>query len=249
VCKYLPQFGQDKRKNITIKHLLMMSSGLNWNESASYHNPLKVFGSDIMEAYYGTDLNSLVLSKPCIYPPGLYFDYSSADTQILSMVLATATGMPISEYFEKKIWQMIDAEYNALWNLNDKNGYERAFCCLYATTRDYARLGKLCLHKGQWNGMQIVDSNYINQAITPIKLKDRNDTTQIVDYYGFQFWLLTLNGLNTFYMRGTLGQFVIMIPEKNIVIVRLGKKQGDKLGPHFKQTYTIINESVKMLGD
>ncbi|MDX2196773.1 MAG: serine hydrolase [Cytophagales bacterium] len=247
VAKYIPDFGTDDRKTITIRHVLMMSSGIAWDESAAYNNPIKVLGSDIMEAYYGSKLNELVLSKPMQSMPGKYFDYRSADTQILSMIIATATGTSLSKYFEEKIWQPIDAENDALWNLNEKNGYERAFCCLYANARDFARLGKLCLHKGYWNGAMLIDSNYINHAISPIMLPNLADDTKIVDYYGYQFWLIERLGHKIYYMRGTLGQFIIMIPKLNTVIVRLGKQQSDKIANHYGQTYTIIDEVIKMV--
>ncbi len=111
-------------------------------------------------------------------------------------------------------------EFDASWSIDrKKNGLEKTFCCLNARARDFAKIGRLFKNKGNWNGKQIVSENWVNESITP-------DTTQGgVNYYKYQWWLP--NPGKDFMAEGILGQFVYVNPEKDIIIVRLGKKEGD----------------------
>ena len=246
VGNFLPEFAQGDKSRITIKHLLMMSSGLDWDESRSYKNLVSVFFSDIMEGYYGNNLYKLSTSTQAAEAPGVYFDYKSGDTQLLSFVIEKATGKCVSEYFGEKLWQPLGAENDALWCLDDK-GKEKAFCCINSNARDFAKLGKLMLNKGWYNGMQILDTNYIKSSTTPNRLIDKYFPENKTDYYGYQTWVIpNYKGQNIIYLRGTLGQLIIIIPEKNIIIVRLGENQGDRIGNHYAQTLLYIDEVNKM---
>jgi CubicO group peptidase (beta-lactamase class C family) len=80
---------------------------------------------------------------------GTKFSYASGETQVLGLVLASAIGRPVAEYLEQKIWQPIGAEADATW-LVDNSGQEATYCCLNAVLRDYARLGLLLAHDGNW---------------------------------------------------------------------------------------------------
>ena len=88
-------------------------------------------------------------------PAGTKFSYASVETQVLGLVLARAIGRPVAEYLESRIWQPIGAEADATW-LVDQSGQEATFCCLNAVLRDYARLGLLLAHDGDWRGRQII---------------------------------------------------------------------------------------------
>ncbi|TAF73066.1 MAG: class C beta-lactamase-related serine hydrolase [Bacteroidetes bacterium] len=232
VLNYLTEFATGEKSKIKIKDLLMMSSGLDWDESKSYKNPVDVFFSDIMEAYYGNDLYKLAMKTNVISQSGVCFDYKSGDTQLLSFVLQKATGKSVSQYFEEKIWQPIGANQNAYWCLDKENGNEKAFCCINSNALDFARLGKLLLQKGKWKNTQLIDSVYVEDALSSKKLVDTEGNT--VDYYGYQIWLLPqFKDENVFYLRGTLGQIVVVIPSKNTIIVRLGHLEGYKVDDHY----------------
>lgn len=236
VGDFLPEFTSGGKEKITIRHLLTMSSGLGWVEG--YSSPL----STTTEAYYGDDLAKLVLNLKSVEEPGKYFRYQSCNTQILAFVLEKATGKHVSDYFHEKIWEPIGAENKAEWSLDKKDGMEKAYCCLFSNARDYARLGKLALHMGNWNGQQLVPIEYFKQSIIPSTNLIDEDTNKPVDFYGFQWWLIPqYRGNNIYYARGILGQYIIMIPEKNIVIVRLGKKRGEKVGAHLVEVYQMID--------
>ena len=241
VGDFLPEFREGDKANIKIKHLLWMSSGLNWDES--YSSPLSV----TTEAYYGTDLKKIIDRLEAVEEPGKKFSYKSGDTQVLGMVLQAATGKSLSELTEEKLWKPLGAEHDAEWSLDRPGGMEKAYCCFYSNARDFARLGKLYLHNGVWNGDTIVPPAYVQASLTPSGLIDERDQEK-VDFYGYQWWLLPeYKGQNVFYARGILGQYIIVIPEKNIVMVRLGKERAERVGKHPGEVFAMIDAANKMV--
>ena len=146
ITNYLTELKDPAFKDVTIAHLLNMTSGIAFNES--YINP---FG-DAATFYYGTNLRKAVNGLKIEATPGSRFRYSSGDSQVLGMVLAAALKeTTITEYLEQKIWQPLGMEYDATWSLDRKNnGVEKTFCCLNARARDFAKIGRLYLNKGDW---------------------------------------------------------------------------------------------------
>ena len=100
-----------------------------------------------------------------LVPSGTKFYYASVETQVLGLVLRSAVGRPITAYLEEKIWQPIGAEADATW-LVDRSGQEATFCCINAVLRDYARLGLLLAHDGNWRGRQLIPAAWIRDATT-----------------------------------------------------------------------------------
>ena len=203
-----------KLEVVTIRHLLGMSSGLDWSESGS--NPL----SDNAEAYYTSELTEFMKKKAFIGKPGVDFKYASGNSQILGLILENATGMNATEYFQENIWSKIGSENNLLWSLDKENGIEKTFCCAYATTRDYARIGQLILNKGKWGGESIISEKALNTLISPFNLKSA--------HYGLHFWILNHPKYPAIYARGILGQYIIVIPSLNVVMVRTGHQRKEK---------------------
>jgi len=240
VSDYLPEFNDKKRKDITIKDLLTMSSGLTWNES--YWNPF----SSTTNAYYGNNLEKLVLGLKLKDKPGQQFKYLSANSQLLSLILKKATGKSLSKYASEKLWIPLNAKNDALWSIDKKNGVEKAYCCFNSNARDFARIGQLILNKGMWNGKQIISEKYLSEALSPAKyLKDENNVN--VDFYGYQWWLINYKGYDIQYARGILGQYIIIIPEKNIVVVRLGhKRSSERTRHHPNDILFYINTALEI---
>ena len=155
VADFIPEFKDGAKEKITIRHLLMMSSGLDWDESyASLFSPTT-------EAYYGTDLRKLVVNQQVLIPPGQKFIYQSGNTQLLGIVLEKATGKSLSEYASEKLWKPLHAMHTAEWSLDKENGREKSYCCFYSNARDFARFGSLYLHDGKMFGRQIVSAYYV----------------------------------------------------------------------------------------
>lgn len=215
VGDFLPEFKEGERAKVKIVDLLTMSSGTDWDES--YANPLTATA----EIYYGTDAYKTATNVKMVQAPGTLHSYKSGDTQLLGLILQKATGKTLSVYAAEKLWQPLGAQREALWTIDHEGGYEKAYCCFNSNTRDFARIGKLMLDSGKINGVPVIDSNYFMQSITPCGIKDLKGET--CDYYGYQWWI-DPEHKDIFYARGILGQYIIVIPSKKRVIVRLAHK-------------------------
>ena len=227
VGKYIPEFKDGDNGKLKVRHLLTMSSGLNWDESYS-----SLF-SPTTEAYYGRNLTRLVTRLKVIEEPGKVYRYMSCNTVLLSMIISKASGMSISEFAAQKLWKPINATQSAYWSLDQSNGIEKSYCCFYSNARDFAKVGKLYMDSGKWNNRQIVSAEYIKLSTTPNGCVDERGNT--IDYYGYQWWIANIDSHPVFYARGILGQYIIVIPDERIIIVRLGKKRGEK---NDKNQYT-----------
>jgi CubicO group peptidase (beta-lactamase class C family) len=217
VANYLPEFAQGEKSKITIKHLLTMSSGLDFKEG--YGSPFEWPA----EAYYGADVNAITVNVGPREAPGKTWLYKGGDSQLLGMILKKVTGKKVADYASEKLWKPIGAEEKAFWSTDDQ-GMEKVSCCFYTTARDYARIARLYMQQGNWNGQQIVDSSYVRESLTVADLTDDKDGKKI-DKYGYQWWLLDYKGHHIFYMRGIRGQYVFAIPDMNMIVVRLGHKR------------------------
>lgn len=218
VASYLSEFNNTEMNGISIRHLLTMSSGLEWAESAS--NPF----SDNAEAYYGWNLRQLVLSKKPVRKPGEFFDYTSMSTQILSYVLEAATKQKMDQYFQERLWRRIGSESDAYWSKDSENGDLKAYCCMYLSTRDYARIGLLILNNGKHKGEQIIPEWYMQEAFVP---DNSLATKQNIpnERYGLHWWVAPGDGDTLRYARGINGQYILVIPSKKLVVVRTGHKR------------------------
>ena len=238
VSNYLPEFKEGLAAKLEIKDLLTMSSGSNWDES--YKNPLSV----TTEAYYGSDVPKVAKSVKIEKEPGTYHTYKSGDTELLALILEKATGKSLSQYASEKLWQPLGAEHAALWSTDHKNGTPKAYCCFNTNARDFARIGQLMLDSGKWKGNVIIDSAYYSQSVSPCNIPDEQG--QPCNYYGYQWWLAPAYP-GVFYARGILGQYIIVIPSKNIVVVRLGHKRKDnKVNGLFQDVNGLISWAMQL---
>ena len=224
VGNYLPEFKEGLKAEVRIVDLLTMSSGTNWDES--YSNPLSV----TTEIYYGTDAYKTATSVKMVRKPGKLHIYKSGDTELLGLILEKATGKKLGVYASEKLWKPLGASHTALWSLDREEGNTKSYCCFNSNAPDFARLGVLMLHKGNWFGNQLVDSAYCTVSTTPCLIPD--ESGKPCNYYGYQWWILP-DDQEVFMARGILGQFIIVIPSKKMVIVRLGKTVGERAQDGF----------------
>jgi len=237
VSKYLPQYKDNPE--LTIKHLLTMSSGIDFDES--YKSP---FGH-MAKAYYGSDIKKLNENYTVTETPGETWKYLGGNTIILSFILEEVTGMSLSDYMSRKIWQPIGAKNEALWSLDHKNGREKSYCCFYSNARDFARIGKLVKDNGMWNDQSIISTDFMTAATTSAYYLKTVDNKP-VDFYGYEIWLTYYKDMDIYYARGINGQYIISIPEKDLVIVRLGKQRGAILNNHhLKDLYSYIDFALE----
>ena len=220
VHNYLPEFVQEKDKELKIKHLLSMTSGMNFKES--YGNPIGFMA----KAYYGTDLKALTKGYELEKKPGTEYSYLGGNNLLLGFVLEKVTEEKVADYGSRMLWEKLGMENDAKWILDHEDGDEKTFTGIYATARDFAKIGKLYMNYGEMYGEQIVDSAYVVESISPINVP--NVSGENTDYYGYSWWLTNYKGFKVFYMRGILGQYVICVPEKSLIITRLGQLRSMK---------------------
>lgn len=228
----LPELKGAHADELELWHLSTMSSGLDWDEK--YKDPFSITA----KAYYGDDVEKLMLGLSITDEPGKADNYQSGSTQLLGMCVMKATGKSLSDLASEWLWKPLQAENAALWHTDDK-GMELAYCCFNSNARDFARFGKMMLHHGNWNGTQILDSAFVAKATAPV----------LVPYYGYAYWLDDSQGTKVFYQRGILGQYVITIPEYNTVVVRLGHYcRPTPAGKHHSDDFhEIVDGVLKMV--
>ena len=248
VGDFLPQFKEKGLNNrLTIRHLLSMSSGLNWDEN--YAGPTSM----TTIAYYGKDLEKLMKEMKVVNTPGKKNMYQSGNTQVLAFILEKATGKTIADYASEKLWQPLGAKHDALWSLDKENGHEKAYCCFNSNARDFARLGQLILQNGRWQGRQVISEKYIKEATAPatnlVAEGGPESKKETNNYYGHQFWILKHKGHTIPYFRGILGQYIFIIPKKEAVVVRLGHKRDTQYGDYHapKDIYAYLDAALEVL--
>ena len=233
VIDYLPELQGPYRQELRLEHLSKMTAGLQWNED--YTSPFDITA----KAYYGDDILETMLEEvPVVVEPGTKFEYQSGCSQLLGLILSRATEMSVSEYAAQTLWKSLGAQQEAFWHLDDEHGHELTYCCFNSNALDFARFGKLLIHHGRWNGKPILDSAFVSMATH----------AAAVPYYGWSFWILQDALYHTYYMRGHHGQYVIVIPEKELVIVRLGKESMEQVDHHYKEFRIIVDEVLKYFG-
>lgn len=236
VIDYLPELQGEFASEVTVGDLASMASGQKWDEH--YYGPTSV----TTQAYFKKDLRKLMLSLPIDQKPGEKFIYQSGDTQLLAMVLEKATKMTLADFVSKYFWQPMGMEHEAIWQIDHENdGIEKAYCCVASNARDFAKFGKLYMQGGKWNGQQILPMMFVFKSI--------NSRFKESPQYGYGWWLSDYKNKQIYYMRGHLGQFVIVIPEDELIIVRLGHLKGEQTttDPHSNDLYIYIDEAFNML--
>ena len=237
VIDYIPELKGEFASEVKIIDLATMTSGLKWDEGTS--DPF----SPVAKQYFVSDVEELMLNQPIVDKPGETNHYSSGNTQLLSILIERASGIKTDKFFGDEIWSKINPDNDAYWQVDSKKrGNIKSFCCFHSNARDFSRLGKLYLNYGNWNGNQIIDSTFVESSMKPF-LDD-------FDAYGIGLWLKKHKGLNVSLMSGHQGQYVIMIPEKELIITRLGQRDIDLGGPGVSgDVLTYIDEALKLIED
>lgn len=231
VARYLPEWGRDERAAITLADLLYMQSGLR-NEDRT-DSPF----SDLVQMYVGSQVNRTALRVPRQRSPAEVYEYNNVNTQILSLVLERATGEPYPAYLSSRLWQPLGARDAAIW-LDRPGGDAKTFCCLFATARDWARVGQLLLDQGQvGDGPQGPVFGH-RPVVPPSWIAAMVDPSPLEPTYGYHLWIKarTADYANvdtaastafldpgTVYLDGRGLQRVYVIPQRQLVVVRMGE--------------------------
>jgi len=207
VSSVFPKFAESEYgKFLTVSHLMTMQAAFDWEEE--YHHPF----SENSKQYFIDDLAALALNVDLKEMPGTKYEYQSVAPQLLGLILIKVTGLNLADYLSEKLWKPLGMESSAKWSTDEK-GVEKAFCCIHATAKDFAKIGQLLMQNGTWNDKQILASEFCRKLLTP---------TLQNPAFGFNVWLHGNHSMPYYFFYGFLGQFIIIIPEKKMVIVKTG---------------------------
>jgi len=225
VSRYIPGLRGSAYDDVTVRQLLTMSSGVRWNED--YEDPnadVARFNKAKPEA--GLDATvSYMRQLPRAHPPGEVWNYNTGETNLIGVLVSSATGKPLAQYLQERIWHPGGMEAAATW-LQGKTGHEIAGCCLQAATRDFARFGLFVLANGNANGRQIVPQDWFAQATR--KQKDIGNPGR---GYGFQWWTYDDGAVAA---QGIFGQGIFIDPQRRLVIASNSNWTRATLGPEPK---------------
>jgi CubicO group peptidase (beta-lactamase class C family) len=225
VSQYIPGLRGSAYDEVTVRQLLTMSSGVRWNED--YEDPkadVAQFNNATPEA--GMDATVSYLRKlPRAHPPGEVWNYNTGETNLIGVLVSSATGKPLAQYLQEKIWHPAGMESEATWLLG-RTGHEIAGCCLQASTRDFARFGLFVLANGAAGGQPVVPPYWFAQATR--KQKDIGDPGR---GYGFQWWTYDDGSVAA---QGIFGQGIYIDPQRRLVIASNSNWTRASLGPESK---------------
>lgn len=233
VTGFVPELAAHGFDRVSIKHLLQMTSGMDYTEN---DNPFGIHP----RFYYTTHLESEILNLKLRGAPGQQYSYKSGENALLGLILTRALGTKtITEYMQERIWGPLGMEYNGAWSIDHEgDGLEKTWCCLSATARDFAKFGRLYLNNGNWNGKQIVSRNWVEQST-------KIDTSEGSAWnYQYQWWLVSKDS-NAYMAIGHLEQYVYIDPAKQLIIVRLGKSSGNLDRKDWISILKFLSEAVK----
>lgn len=213
VTVYIPGLKGSAYDDVSVRQLLTMTSGVKWNEDytdpksdvAQFNMQKPVSGEDVTVSYMKT--------LPRDVPAGSKWLYSTGETNLIGVLVSSATGKSLSAYLSEKIWKPFGMEQDAVWMLG-ATGHEISGCCISASLKDYARLGQFVLNDGVVDGVRIVPDDWFGAATTKqadIGLPGRG--------YGYQWWT---NDDGSFAAQGIFGQGIFIDPKRKLVIASNG---------------------------
>ena len=213
VTDILPELKGSAYDGVSLRQLLMMSSGVRWNEDYADPNsdvakgPLE--GLKLAEGKPG--LNPVVAymrTLPRAHKPGTVFNYNTGETDLVGILLARAVGKGLAEYASEKIWKPYGMEAEGVW-VTDPGGLERGGCCISMTLRDYGRVGQFVLDEGVIDGRPVLPPGWAREATT--KQIENGQAG-----YGY-FWWMQPNG--AYQASGIFGQSITTFRQDRIIIV------------------------------
>jgi len=210
VTDYIPELKGSGYDGVTVRQLLMMSSGVKWNEDYVDPNSDVARAGGTVEDPAVNPIVSYMRKLPRENPPGSKFNYNTGETDLVGVLVSKATGKSLAQYASEKLWKPYGMERDAIW-MTDLGGHERGGCCLSVTLRDYGRIGQFILDGGKAGRKQILPPAWTTEATTPQITSGTRERG-----YGY-FWWMPDSG--AYEARGIYGQSITTFPEDRIIIV------------------------------
>jgi CubicO group peptidase (beta-lactamase class C family) len=235
---YVPGLHGTSYGRTPIKALLQMRSGVFFREDyADPTSDIYTLARLTLEQGPGGSLAAVKQFDWRRAPPGEVYSYSSADTVVLGLVLAAATGRTVADYASEKLWQPLGTEAAASWSI-DATGHEVTFAYVNAVVRDWARLALMLAHHGAWAGKSIVPRQWLMAS-----LADPIDTGSALSRYGYHIWVSA--DLKRFFLWGLRGQYVIADPESKLVLVQTSLSSDDFLDLELAELWSAARAQLR----
>jgi CubicO group peptidase (beta-lactamase class C family) len=219
VTEYIPELKSNPAfEEITLKNLLDMKSGLEFQDAVG--GIVKAFFSDEAKYYYTDDMEAQLLKVKLVNKPGTVWKYKSIDPIVLGWVLQKATGKSVAQYFEANVWKEIGTQYNVTWGLDQVNGLTNTASRFQVTAIDFAKIGRLYLNKGKYNGKQIVPESWVNQSINIGAEKPASAKGWQKSAHHYLWWIPQEGDNGDYAAEGMLGQRLYIDPKTNTIIVQ-----------------------------
>lgn len=217
---YAPSLAGSGYSDVPIEDALTMSSGVAFDEN--YDNPTSDINMLFIRAMaMGIPVENTIAELELTRDPGTFNDYVSSDSMALGIMLEDATGMPVSQYLQSRMWGPMGAEADASWS-TDRTGREFALCCLNATLRDYARFGRLYLEDGARDGQQIIPADWIMASVNPTAphlQPGDNPASSWTFGYGYKWWIPE-DPQGDYTAIGVWGQYIYVDPARDVIVVK-----------------------------
>jgi CubicO group peptidase (beta-lactamase class C family) len=209
IVRYLPRFRGSAYDGVSIRHLLLMASGVQWNETYTDPSSDRRRMLDAQIAQQPGAILDLMAALPRAAEPGARWNYSTGETQVAGALVQAATGKPVAQYLSEKLWAPLGMESSATWWLASPGGLEIGGSGLSATLRDYARFGLFLLNDGVIDGQRVLPEGWVAEASSR-KVIGGEEVE-----YGYMLW--PLHG-RSYAAIGIFGQFVFVDPERRLVV-------------------------------
>lgn len=251
--RYAPEYAGTDYGSVSLRHLLMMSAGIDFNEEYSPDRPSDVrpffFNAFILGRSPDTLARAFEASDQV---PGEHFHYVSTNTQVLSAVASHVFGASLAEVVEERIWTPLGMTSNATWlqHVPGDRGVAVGYCCLQATSQDFARFGQLYLQDGVWNGTRLLPEDWVMKATRPVSPHHEPGATRYGPRgYGLHFWIPEGHDREYFFA-GVYGQYIWVDERRGVVIAQnSGDLAWDGQGAETFAVFRAIAESVSPLAE
>jgi CubicO group peptidase (beta-lactamase class C family) len=231
---YLPEMRGRGFDDITIRDLLLMSTGIRFIPQDAKPALLEVWPfHDEALSYYHPNMRDLALHlPPSEEPTGVAFRYNQYHPLLLGMILERSTGRPVTQYLQDKIWQPLGMEFPASWSLDSqKYGFEKMESGINGRAIDFAKFGRLFLNNGHWNEQQLISEQWVVESTAPDPDDHRpwlsaQEWKAAGGYYKYMWWGMALEDGSYYYSAsGHLGQRIAVFPDDDLIIVRFGRNE------------------------
>lgn len=219
VVEYFSPFAKDKRREISLEHLLQMTSGLNHEDQERVLR--------LGMAYYNPNVRKYIANRVKLrHEPGTHFAYKSMDTQVLGLCLEKAVDTSIAAYMQQKLWEPLGMEFPALVTHDNKNN-PRVYGGMAVCARDLAKIGRLFLNNGNWNGEQIIPIDWVTKSTTVSEDGGGWWGYSTGWWFNDEYVVDNIYDTQQFYATGFEGQYIFVDPQTEVIIVRQGRGKED----------------------